>query len=171
MPEEQSMTTRQGDLALLQDPIAQELLTGQTILRLAYTWTDGTPRVVPHWFLWNGREVILGTSPDAPKVRVLRQNPRVALTIDTLDFPHKVLLLRGTAAVEMVDGVAPEYAQIARKAFGEEQGAAWVEQIGGLFSQMARVRITPDWAAIQDFQTRFPSAVERAMARAQADAN
>ena len=44
------MSTPQGDLALLEDPIAQNLLNGQTVMRLAYTWTDGTPRVVPHWF-------------------------------------------------------------------------------------------------------------------------
>ena len=55
------MTIPQGDLALLHEPVAQQLLTQQTVLRLAYTWTDGSPRVVPHWFVWNGREIVLST--------------------------------------------------------------------------------------------------------------
>jgi len=110
------MTTAQGDLALLQDPIARALLTGQTVMRLAYTWTDCMPRVVPHWFHWNGREIVLGTPPSAPKVGVLRQSPQVAVTIDTPEWPPRVLLIRGTAAVELVEGVAPEYLGPVRKA-------------------------------------------------------
>lgn len=51
------MATSQGDIALLNDPVAQELLHSTVPARLAYTWLDGTPRVVPIWFHWNGEEV------------------------------------------------------------------------------------------------------------------
>jgi hypothetical protein len=164
------MTTAQGDLALLQDPIAQRLLNDHTILRLAYTWTDGTPRVVPHWFHWNGGEVILGTPVDAPKVSALQQHPDVALTIDTTEFPPRVLLIRGMATVDLVDGVVPEYAETARRYFGDEQGAAWVTQIGGLCPQMARIAIKPTWVGILDFEARLPSAIALAIERSQANA-
>ena len=162
------MTTQQGDLNLLQDPVAQKLLQDQTVLRLAYTWTDGTPRLVPSWFLWNGKEVVLGTQPDAPKVKALKQHPEVALSIDTTDFPPNVLLIRGTARVEVVDGVTPEYAECSRRYFGRDQGKAWVDQLGSISPQMARIVITPQWVGILDYEQRFPSAVERAMQRAQA---
>ena len=168
------MTAPQGDLALLQDPVAQSLLNEQTIMRLAYTWTDGTPRVIPHWFHWNGREVVLGTPPDAPKVRALQANPQVALTIDTTEIPIRVLLIRGVAAVEIVDGAPPEYAETARRYYGEEQGEAWVKQIVSLCPQMARVTITPTWVGILDFSpgddARLPSAVARAIERSKASA-
>jgi hypothetical protein len=39
----------------LEQPGAQELLTTAPLLRLAYTGSDGTPRVVPIGFLWTGR--------------------------------------------------------------------------------------------------------------------
>ena len=164
------MTAAQGDLTLLQDPVAQGLLNGQTVMRLAYTWSDGTPRVVPHWFHWNGREVVLGTPADAPKVSALQKNPHVALTIDTTEFPPRVLLIRGTATIDIVDGVVPEYAETACRYFGDEEGAAWVTQIGGLCPQMARVVITPTWVGILDFEIRLPSAVARAIERSQANA-
>jgi len=158
------MTVPPGSLELLQDPLAQELLRSAMPARLAYTWPDGTPRVVPIWFHWTGEEVVMGGPPDAPKVHVLQANPNVALTIDGDSWPYKVLLLRGQARVEMVEGVAAEYAAAARRYFGEEQGAAWVEQVSQLFSHMARIAVRPTWVGIIDFQTCFPSAVAKRMA-------
>ena len=157
------MPTKQGDLALLNDPVAQQLLQSTIPARVAYIWKDGTPRVVPIWFHWTGEEVVLGTPLLAPKVKVLPDNSKVALTIDRNEYPWKVLLIRGTASVETVDGVAPEYAAAAERYFGEEQGRAWVEQVRGMASQMTRVAIRPEWVGILDYETRFPSALERAM--------
>src|SRR2546423_14053646 len=117
--ERRQMTTKQGDTALLNDPIAQELLHSNIPARLAYVWHDGTPRVIPIWFHWNGKEIVLGTPLKAPKTRVLRDGSKVALTIDTNTWPHKVLQIRGTANIETVDGVVPEYAAAARRYFGE----------------------------------------------------
>ena len=157
------MATKQGGLALLNDPIAQELLRSTSPARLAYVWRDGTPRVVPIWFHWNGKEIILGTPPKAPKVRALSPKAKVALSIDGNTWPYKVLQIRGTAHVETVSGVVPEYASAAERYFGSEQGRAWVKQVGGMFSQMARIVVKPEWVAILDFEKRFPSAIEAAM--------
>ena len=158
------MATAQGSLSLLNDPVAQKLLQSTIPARLAYIWPDGSPRVLPIWFHWTGEEIVLGTPPTAPKVEVLRQNPKVALTIDGNEWPYKVLVIRGTASVEVIEGVVPEYAAAAERYFGKEQGPAWVEQVKGLFSQMSRVRIQPEWVGILDFEQRFPSAIEAAMA-------
>jgi hypothetical protein len=46
---ESTMAVTQGDPGLLDDPSAQELLHATIPARLAYTWPDGTPRVVPIW--------------------------------------------------------------------------------------------------------------------------
>lgn len=153
------MPVQQGDLGLLQHPISQELLASKIPARLAYVWTDGTPRVVPIWFHWNGKELILGTPPKAPKLKALAKNPKVSLTIDDNNFPHKVLLIRGSARLEAVDGIVPEYAAAAERYFGREQGKSWVDQLRGMISSMVRITITPEWVGLLDFQTRFPSAL------------
>src|SRR5712675_2431388 len=150
---------RQGDLELLQHPVSQELLRSKIPARLAYVWTDGTPRVVPIWFHWNGREFVMATPPKAPKLKALAKNPRVALTIDDNSFPHKVLMIRGTARLEPVNGIVPEYAAAAERYFGPEQGKAWVAQLAQMVSSMVRITITPEWVGLLDFQTRFPSAL------------
>jgi hypothetical protein len=160
------MPSKQGDLSLLDHPVAQELLQSTNPARLAYIWRDGTPRVVPIWFHWTGQEIVLGTPTTAPKLKVLSDNAPVALTIDSTSFPHKVLSIRGKARVETVDGVVPEYAAAAERYFGPEQGRAWVEQVRGMMSRMARIVIRPEWVGLLDFESRFPSAIEAAMAGA-----
>ena len=153
------MPCQQGDLALLQHPAAQELLASKIPARLAYIATDGTPRVIPIWFHWNGREIVMATPPKAPKLKALARNPKISLTIDDNTFPHKVLLIRGTARLEPLEGIVPEYATAAERYFGAEQGQAWVKNLRTMISSMVRITITPEWVGLLDFQTRFPSAL------------
>jgi hypothetical protein len=159
--------TEQGSLALLLDPVAQQLLQSKTPARFAYVWSDGTPRVVPIGFWWNGKEVVLGTPPDAPKMKVMKDGAKVALTIDSDGMPYKVLLLRGTVHVDEVEGIAPEYAAMAEKVMGVEGGKQWCANLLPICPRMVRIFITPEWVGILDFEKRFPSALERAMEQIQ----
>ena len=82
------MTTKQGSPALLEDDVAKQLLTSRCPARLAYQWTDGTPRVIPIGFHWNGNELVFGTPSDSPKMSVLRDGAVVAVSIDTDQMPY-----------------------------------------------------------------------------------
>jgi hypothetical protein len=146
-------------LDVLNDAVAQELLISRELARLAYTWRDGTPRVVPIWFHWTGAEVVLASPLGAPKVKVLESRPDVALTIDGTAWPYHVLMIRGTATVERLHGVVPEYAAAAERYFGPEQGRAWVASVEERGLAWARITITPIKATILDFEARFPSAL------------
>jgi hypothetical protein len=117
------MVTRQGDVSLLRDPVAQALLRAPFPARLAYVWPDGTPRVIPIGVHWNGEEFVLGTPAKAPKIAALRHNPKVALTIDTTEFPCKVLLVRGTASMETLDEPVPKWIAAGKRMMGEEADA------------------------------------------------
>lgn len=144
---------------VLNDDVAQELLKSTEPARLAYTWRDGSPRVVPIWFHWTGAEVVVASPSKAPKLKVLTSGAKVALTIDRASWPYHVLSLRGTATVERTDGVVPEYAAAAERYFGPEQGQAWIAQVAAMGQGMARIAITPTYATVLDFQVRFPSAI------------
>ena len=67
---------------ILNRPLSQEMLA-RDLCRLAYVAKDGTPRNIPIAFSWNGKEIVMCTSRNAPKLASLRHNPAVALTIDT----------------------------------------------------------------------------------------
>ncbi|MBZ0098605.1 MAG: pyridoxamine 5'-phosphate oxidase family protein [Taibaiella sp.] len=156
------MTTKQGDITLLNDPVAQELLQSRNLAQLAYIWNDGTPRVTPIWFHWNGQALVFGTFPSAPKLKAIQTGSKLAATIASVE-PDKVLYIRGTAGVEIVDGVVPEYVLSVKRYMGDEAGAGWIQQISAMFPQTTRITLTPDWVGVLDFEKRFPSFIEKAM--------
>jgi hypothetical protein len=147
---------------VMQDPVARDLLESRIPARLAYVALDGTPRVVPVGFHWDGEALVIGTVPGSAKVAALRANPAVALTIDTAPptWPPKVLLVRGTATVSLVDEVFPEYIAGAKKLTPPEEFEQWEAGVRGLYDRMARIDIRPTWVKIHDFETRIPQAVE-----------
>jgi hypothetical protein len=118
---------------------------------------------VPIWFHWTGELIVMASPPGAPKIEALQRSPRVAITIDEAPFPYRVLLVRGDAVVEWVDGVPREYAAAATRYFGPEQGPAWVAQLDRPGARMARISVRPDRVAVLDFQTRLPSALVRTL--------
>jgi hypothetical protein len=147
-----------GDASLLDDPVAKELLSSQIPARLAYSWSDGTPRVVPIWFHWTGAEIVLGTPGNAPKTAALADGDSVAVTIDANEWPYHALIVRGVARVTRHTGVVAEYAKAAHRYFGADQGQAWVAQFPEDIS-MVRIAVQPRHVTILDFETRFPSAI------------
>jgi hypothetical protein len=152
-------------MQVLNDPLGQDLLHSSKLVRLAYIGRDGYPRVIPIGFYWNGAQIIVCTATSAPKVQALARNPKVALTIDTDTQPPHVLLVRGTAQIEVVDGVPIEYLQASKKGIPEQQWNSFEAQVRTLFKQMARIAITPEWAKLFDFETRLPDFLEQLAGR------
>jgi hypothetical protein len=146
---------------VLNDPLAQELIGSNIPARVAYTAVDGFPRVVPLAFHWNGGQFVICTIPGSPKVRALATHPEVAFTIDTNTFPPHVLMVRGSASLETVDGVPPDYLEASRKQVPEAAMPAFEDQVRGLYDQMVRITIEPRWAKVLDFETRLPGPVEK----------
>ena len=160
------MTLEQGNLGLLDTELAGRLLTSTIPARYAYTALDGTPRIVASWFVWTGEELVLPTFIAAPHVshaayrlRALRANPDVAISIDTESSPPEVLSLRGKAEITEIDGVAPEYAEAAHRFLGSDYATGYLAQIDQPGTRMARIAVRPTWVALMDFQTRMPSAL------------
>lgn len=144
----------------LDQPDAQQLLTSAPLARLAYTGPDGHPRAIPIGFFWNGNQIVVCTATTSPKVRAMTSRPNVALTIDVGSTPAeaKALLIRGVARVDIVDGVPEEYIAGAAKVLDAEQAAEFEQQVRGMYDQMARIRIEPQWARFYDFGSgRLPS--------------
>jgi hypothetical protein len=125
---------------ILNDPLTQELLRSNIPARLAYTGRDGAPRAIPIAFHWTWQEFVICTPPH-------------------------VLLVRGTASVEVVDGVPSEYLAGSKKIVGEEGFPAFEEQVRTLYLKMARITIVPEWAKLLDFKARLPRAVEQLVNR------
>ncbi|MCX5240960.1 pyridoxamine 5'-phosphate oxidase family protein [Streptomyces prunicolor] len=150
---------------ILSRPISRELLA-RDVLRLAYVAKDGTPRNVPIAFTWNGSEIVMCTTKNAPKLPALRENPTVALTIDTEVHPPRILLIRGRAELDVVDGIPEEYLRMnGSYEMTPEQLVEWEAEIRSLYDGMVRMVVTPTWVKLIDFETTLPSAVEELVKR------
>jgi hypothetical protein len=148
---------------VLNRPMSQELLA-RDLTRLGYVAKDGTPRTVPIAFLWNGSQIVMCTAKNAPKLPALRHNPAVALTIDTEVHPPKILLIRGRAELDVVEGIPDEFLEMnGSYQMTAEQRVEWEAGVRSLYDGMVRVVVTPTWAKLIDFETTLPSAVEELM--------
>jgi hypothetical protein len=162
------MELPQGDPRLLDTDMARRLLESTIPARLGYTALDGTPRVVPTWYVWTGDELVMATFVNCPplgirrpahRLRALRAAPVVAVTIDREPQPPEVLMLRGRLTITEVDGVPPEQEQAARRFLGEQGGAGYVQAARHPETRMARMGLRPDWVGLLDYQTRTPDIV------------
>ncbi|UNX55542.1 pyridoxamine 5'-phosphate oxidase family protein [Georgenia sp. TF02-10] len=149
----------QGDVRLLQSRTAQELLGSTELARVAYVAKDATPRVFPMLFHWTGEELVLCTFAGAAKIHAIRARPDIAVTIDAPTTPPRVLLLRGRATVDEVDGIVPEYRQAHLRYAGPEQGEANVAAVDNPGVRMARIGLRPTWVGVLDFVARLPGGV------------
>jgi hypothetical protein len=147
--------TPSGVAEVLDKPLSQEMLN-RDLARLAYVATDGTPRVIPIGFTWNGTEVVMCTTTNAP----------VSLTIDTEVHPPKILLLRGEAVLDEVEGIPDEYLQMnGSYEMTPEQRVEWEAEVRSLYDSMVRIVVTPTWAKLIDFDETLPTPVEELMRR------
>ena len=130
---------RQSDITdVLNRPISLELLA-RGFTRMAYVAKDGTPRSIPIGFVWNGSTIVMCTAKNAPKLPAPRRNSAVALTIDTEVHPPRILLIRGRAALDVVEGILDEFFQVNEGSYAMtmEQRTEWEAEAARCFCQAA----------------------------------
>lgn len=91
---------------------AERLRTAE-ILWLATVRPNGRPHLVPVWFLWEGETILLFSKPENQKIRNIRHNPEVTVSLDATDHGNDVTVLEGVA--QFIDDldmttVLPDYA-------------------------------------------------------------
>ncbi len=62
---------------------------------------DGSPRVVPVWYRWDGERILVWSGAERRWVRDLRAEPRVAISVHEHTAPWSAVVLRGRASVEI----------------------------------------------------------------------
>lgn len=72
-------------------------LRTEPIIWLGTTRPDGRPHLVPVWFLWDGRSVLIFSLPGTQKVRNLEHNAAALLALNAMDQGYDIVLLEGRA--------------------------------------------------------------------------
>ncbi|MFF1459366.1 pyridoxamine 5'-phosphate oxidase family protein [Streptomyces sp. NPDC058330] len=87
------------------DPVIRTLIEAPIPMRLGYVGLDGHPRAVPVSYIWNGKAFVFATPTGAYKVKALTAHPQVAFTVDTTTYTPLTMNVRGTASVEIRQGI------------------------------------------------------------------
>ncbi len=138
------------------DPTVKVLLEAPIPARLAYIGKNGAPRAIPVSYLWNGKAFVFASPVSWAKVEALRINPQVAFTVDETVFPPRAFMARGTASIEIVQGIPQEYIDASRRIVGDDLMPNWEAQVRKDMTEMAVISITPTWLKVVDFETRYP---------------
>ena|ERR1700754_4832719 len=104
----------------------------------------GAPTPSPVWFYWDGAETVhIFSLPDTPRVRNIRNNPRVSLNFDGDGYGGDIVVLSGEASVDGEDAsedYVPHYVE--RNAWGFERLNVSPEDFRKKYSASVRIRLT-----------------------------
>src|SRR3954447_23737038 len=75
------------------------MLADEQVVWLSTVRPDGTPHLVPTWFLWDGDALVVWSKPNAVKVRNLRANPRLMVAVGDPHADFNVGLIEAAAAL------------------------------------------------------------------------
>jgi PPOX class probable F420-dependent enzyme len=75
------------------------LARGTRTAKLATTMRDGSPHVMPVWFVLEGDELVFNTHADTVKGRNLTRDPRASMLVDDERPPFAFVHMRGRVAL------------------------------------------------------------------------
>ncbi len=86
-------------MAKLSQQETEQFLAQPRIAHLATMRPGGTPHVAPVWFLWDQGRAWVMADAEAVKVRNIKGNPAVTLSIATPERPLSYVVLEGRAQI------------------------------------------------------------------------
>jgi len=84
------------------DPKVEQRLQTEQNLWLATVRPDGSPHLVPIWFVWVDGKIYLCTGGNSVKVRNLKQNPQVSIALEDGNQP---IVIEGLARFAPIGAV------------------------------------------------------------------
>ena len=117
-------------MAKLNQQETEQFLTQPRIAHLATLRRAGTPHVAPVWFLWDDGRAWVMADTGAVKVRNVKRNPAVTLSIATPERPLSYVVLEGQAHVNS-DDLARVVERMCVLYDGPEKGAEFAKELLG----------------------------------------
>ena len=121
----------------------KDILASKTLAHVATIGPNGEPQSTPVWFVWDGERVLISQTEGQQKLKNLRREPRVALSMIDPTNPNRNLEIRGHVESEVPDEDRAFVRQLSRKYLGDES-------FGGVEGDHVVVRIVPEHATSFD---------------------
>jgi PPOX class probable F420-dependent enzyme len=82
-------------------PEVRELLSARNMAHVATLMSDGAPHVSPVWVAVEGDRLAIFSAQETLKVRNLRRDPRVAVSVCDERNPYRAAVIRGRVVEEL----------------------------------------------------------------------
>jgi PPOX class probable F420-dependent enzyme len=102
------------------EPKVRALLSRPNFAHLATLMPDGFPNVTPVWIGVQDDHILIGTGESSLKVRNLRRDPRLALSVVDYHDPYEEVQIRGRVLEFRDDSSFAVLDEISRKYTGKE---------------------------------------------------
>ena len=100
--------------------------------KLATVNKDGSPHVVPVWFIVDGDNIIFSTGLESVKYKNMQRDPRISLSVDEESGLYSFVKVDGTVTFSSDPDVSLKRAtQIAARYMGEENADAYGKRNSG----------------------------------------
>lgn len=97
--------------------------------KLGCATADGSPHVMPIWFVLDGEQIVFMTAAESVKGRHILSDGRVSLCVDEERAPYAFVHLRGRATGVLDDPEMLDWAtRIARRYMGSERAREYGER-------------------------------------------
>ena len=106
---------------MILDEKAQALLKGVNFAHIATIRKDGSPQVSPVWVDFDGTYIIVNSEEKRAKVRNLKRDPRVSLSITDSSNPYSYVQIAGRVVEITREGGAEGIDKLAQKYINQEK--------------------------------------------------
>lgn len=130
------------DLSQPKNAHIDERLRSEHIIWLSSVKQNGEPHMVPVWFLWDGKTILIFSQPNTQKMRNLQHDRRVMLALNTTPDGGEVLMIKGTAELGESADMKNEIPALAEKYKQEIQDFGWTAE-SMLQDYSKAIRVTP----------------------------
>ncbi len=123
------------------DEIRDFLEHGTRTAKLATTSADGSPHVMPVWFVLDGEEIVFNTAANSVKGRNLCRSLRAALVVDEEVPPYAFVHIRGHVELSEDRGELLRFATaIGSRYMGADRAQEFGARNGGPGELLVRLR-------------------------------
>lgn len=109
------------ELADKLSPNAIKLIEGRNFAHLATIMPDGFPHVTPMWIDHEGDLILMNTAEGRVKLRNIRRDPRVAISIADQNNPYDRIVIQGNVIAHSTQGAEEHIDKLANKYTGAKR--------------------------------------------------
>ena len=99
----------------------RKLLDEKNFAHVATIGEEGEPQVTPVWIEYDGTHVLFNTEQSRAKVKHMRANPRIALSVLNAANPYQYIEIRGKVVEMTTEGADEMIDRLTKKYIGQDK--------------------------------------------------